>query len=109
MAVHTIRIPDRLYGREMRTILWDDVAGTVEGDHSEIPDMQRVFAAPKPVTYGAGIAWDLHDPAHDPSEFLVLLEDAYWPILDEPLRSTLPPIFAGVELPPGGAADVLNP
>ena len=69
--------------------------------------IQRVFDAPKPVTFGAGVAWDLCDPAHDPAEFLVLLQDFYWPILDEPLRSTLPDVFNGIDLPPGSASDRL--
>ncbi len=43
-----------------------------------------------------------HTPGvHDPAEFLLLLGNAYWPILREPLRSTLPPIFDGVEVPEG--------
>ena len=33
MTVHTTRLPDMLYGDEPRTILWDDEAATVEGDH----------------------------------------------------------------------------
>ena len=42
----------------------------------------------------------LHNPAHDPAEFLWLIGTSYWPILVEPLRSTLPPVFDGVELSP---------
>ena len=100
MAVHTITIPDRMYGREPRTIVWDDEAGTVSGDHSKVADFRRVFAAEKPVTVGAGAGtWDLSDPAHDPVEFLIVLWIAYWPALDEPLRSTLPPVFDGLEVP----------
>ena len=99
MAKHIIRIPDRLRGRELRTIEWDDEAGTVSGDHSEIDDIRRVFAASKPVTVGQGAVWDLRDPAHDPAEFLVLIEQAFWPALDPPLRETLPAVFDGVALP----------
>ena len=95
-------------GRELRTIIWDDEAGTVEGNHSDIAFFRRTFAAPKPVTCGdPGTAWDLNDPAHDPAEFLVLLWVAYARIEDEPLRSTLPAIFDGVDFPPGGRGEVL--
>jgi len=100
MAIHTIRIPDLLRGRELRSILWDDVAGTVEGEHSDVPDLRRFFEAPKPVTVGdPGGTWDLRDPAHDPVEFLTLLGVIFQPVLDEPLRSTLPAVFDGVSVP----------
>ena len=36
MAKHVITIPDLMAGRELRTIVWDDEAGTVEGTHSDI-------------------------------------------------------------------------
>ncbi len=101
MAKHTITIPDRRRGRELRTIVWDDEAGTVSGDHWNVASLRRAFAAAKPVTVGSnGGTWTLHDPAHDPAEFLTVLGNAYWPVLDEPLRSSLPAIFDGVELPP---------
>jgi len=101
MAIHTIMLPDRLYGREPRTVVWDDEAGTVEGTHSKVPGMQRTLAKPKPVDYSSDERLlYLKDPGHDPAEFLWLLGTAFWPILDEPLRSTLPPVFDGVELSP---------
>ena len=31
---------------------------------------------------------------------LRLLWSAYWPVMEEPLRSTLPPVFDGVEMTP---------
>ena len=108
MAVHTLGIPDRMRGRELRSIVWDDEAGTVAGDHSEVDSFRRVFAADKPVTVGdTGLAWDLVDPAHDPAQFLAVLWSVYAPALDEPLRSTLPAIFDGVELPDGGTGERL--
>lgn len=95
-------IPDRLAGRELRSILWDDEAGTVSGDHSRVAWIAGLFAEPKPVRIGGtGHFWDLADPAHDPSEFLALIHYIYWPALDEPLRSTLPPVFDGVAPPAG--------
>ena len=100
MATHNILIPDILRGEELRSIVWDDVAGTVNGDHYRIPDIRRVFEAEKPVTVGdPGGTWDLHDPAHDPAEFLTLLSDLYWPVLTDPLRSALPAVFDGISVP----------
>ena len=109
MAVHTIRIPDRMRGRELRTIVWDDEAGTVAGDHVEVDDIRRVFDAPKPVTIGdAGGTWDLNDPAHDPAEFLTLLFDFHQQLRnDEALRATLPAVFDDVEPLPGDAGEFL--
>lgn len=98
MAVHTITLPDWMRGDELRTIVWDDEAGTVSGTHSDVAELQRVFDAPKPVTIGdEGGTWDLQDPAHDPAEFLTALGNAFWPALREPLRSTLPEVFDGLE------------
>jgi len=109
MAVHTVMLPDRRYGREPRTIVWDDEAGTVEGAHSKVPAMQRTLAAPKPVNYSCeGRVLYLDDPGHDPADFLRLLSAAFWPILREPLRSTLPPVFDGVEPSPAVAYDCLG-
>ena len=107
MAVHTIMLPDMTKGREPRSIVWDDEAGTVEGEHEQVPYLRRVLAAPKPVTVGAGHIWHLHDLGHDPAEFLVLLCGSYWPIEKEPLRSTLPPVFDGVEVPEGEPGEEL--
>ena len=109
MARHTIRLPDLMRGRELRTIIWDDEAGTLEGDHSDIEYLRRTFAAPKPVTrgYAAGV-WHLQDPAHDPAEFLIDLWLVCNGILREPLRSTLPTIFDGIEIrPPDIVQDIL--
>ena len=53
----------------------------------------------QPVTVGHGAVWDLRDPAHDPAEFLVLIEQAHWPALRLPMRETLPPVFGGVDPP----------
>ena len=108
MAVHSLLIPDRLRGRELRSIIWDDEAGTVEGDHSKVAEFRRVFAADKPVRIGnPGGKWDLVDPAHDPAEFLAVLRILYWPALDEPLRSTLPAVFDGVKLPAPMPGEIL--
>ncbi|MBC6416311.1 MAG: hypothetical protein GDA47_00570 [Rhodospirillales bacterium] len=108
MAIHTIMLPDRLYSDEPRSVVWDDEAGTVESTHSALPWMQRDLAAPKPIDYsGEGRVLYLDDPGHDPADFLRLLSAAFWPILQEPLRSTLPPVFDGVEPSPGVGYDCL--
>jgi len=101
MAVHTIHVPDWRYGQEMRTIIWDDVAGTATGTHSKLRHIQAVLAEPTPVDY-SDFARRLYlkDPAHSPADFLWLLWTAYYPIWNEPLRSTLPPVFDGVEPTP---------
>ena len=96
MAVHTVTLPD--YSGPRR-IVWDDEAGTVEGDHSEIPYLRRVFAASKPVTVGVGYVRRLRDPAHDPAEMLALIFGICQPHIHE--RPPLPPIFDGVALPKG--------
>ncbi|MCY4002090.1 MAG: hypothetical protein OXF33_00045 [Rhodospirillales bacterium] len=108
MAVHTILLPDWLRGDEIRSIVWDDEAGTVSGTHREVAELQRVFDAPKPVTIGdEGGTWDLRDPAHDPAEFLTALANGFWPVLREPHRSTLPAVFDGVEIPTADPGEIL--
>lgn len=60
-----------------------------------------MLAAAPPVVMGDVMGTvTLHDPGHDPADFLVLLGRACWPVLEEPLRSTLPPVFNGVEMTP---------
>ena len=108
MGVHTVNLPDRMRGREDRSIVWDDEAGSVEGSHSDVPWLRRTFDAAKPVTVGdPGRTWDLSDPAHDPAEFLVLLWLVDADVLREPLRSMLPPVFDGVAIPPGDPGETL--
>lgn len=102
MAKHRIRVPDWQRGQELRTIVWDDEAGAVDGDHSQVGWIDEVLAAPKPVTVGdTGMVWELNDPGRDPAEFLVLIRDIHWPALEPPLRDTLPPVFHGVEIARG--------
>ena len=99
MTVHTIMLPDMRHGDEPRSVIWDDEAGTVTGEHSDVPWMQGILAEPTPVVMDDVMgAATLRDPGHDPADFLLLLGRAYWPVLQEPLRSSLPPIFDGVEM-----------
>ncbi|MCY3873387.1 MAG: hypothetical protein OXF88_03725 [Rhodobacteraceae bacterium] len=108
MAIHTIMLPASIHDGKLRSITWNDVEGTVEGDHNKVEYIRRMLAAEKPVTVGdPGGTWDLRDPAHDPAEFLTLLYMAHCPVLDEPLRSTLPPVFDGIEIPPPDPGEIL--
>ena len=80
MAVHTIMPPDQMWGREPRSVIWDDEAGTVSGGHSDVPWVQEVLAKPTPVNFSdEGRKLFLLDPAHDPADFWHLLLVAFWP------------------------------
>ncbi len=97
MTIHTIMLPEG-FNRPMRSIVWDDEAGTVTGEHRDVPWMQGILAEPTPVVLLVpGGDATLRDPGHDPADFLFLLRRVYWPVVDEPLRSSLPPVFDGVE------------
>ena len=97
MTVHTIRLPDMLYGDELRTILWDDEAATVEGDHSNIPWMRERIAAAPTELVNETCTIPLKDPGRDPREFWRLLIAVFYPVADEPLRSTMPAVLRDVE------------
>ena len=97
MTVHTIRLPDRLYGRELRTILWDDEAATVEGDHSDIGAMQAMIDDAPTEFVNETCTIPLKDPGRDPREFWHLLISAFYPVAREPLRSTMPAVLRDVE------------
>ena len=100
MAVHTITLPVRHAPDDPpRNVVWDDVAGTVEGDHPQLPYFQRILAEPKPVDVGLpGWIATVRDPAHDPADMLVLIFCATSRL---PADLSLPPIFDGVELAEG--------
>ena len=97
MTVHTIRLPDRLYGREQRTILWDDEAATVEGDHSDIGAMQATVDDAPTELVNETCTFSLKDPGRDPREFWHLIISAFYPAADEPLRSIMPAVLRDVE------------
>ena len=110
MAEHTILLPDAMRGRALRSIVWDDQAGTVEGEHYEVATIRDIIrqSAKGPVTVGdPGGTWDLRDPGHDPAEFLVLLEMSVSGGLTEAILASLPSIFDGVELPPADPGERL--
>ena len=99
MAKHTIMLPDFMVGREPRSIVWDDEAGTVEGDHSQLDSLREALAEPTPYVFGnVAATWTLEVPVHNPADFLQMLSArVYERVEREPLRSTLPPVFDGVE------------
>ncbi len=97
MTVHTIRLPDRRYGRELRTILWDDEAATVEGDHSKVSAMQAMIDDAPTEFVNETCTIPLKDPGRDPREFWHLLISAFYPVAREPLRSTMPAVLRDVE------------
>lgn len=111
MATHTILLPDMMRGRALRSIVWNDQAGTVEGDHYRVATIRDIIrqSAEGPVTVGdPGGTWDLRDPGHDPAEFLVLLGICFrGPPLPSTILASLPPIFDGVELPPADPGEEL--
>ena len=108
MAKHTLMIPDMMVGRELRSIVWDDEAGTVEGEHSQLYRLRMALAKPTPyVIHNIAASWTLAAPAHDPADFLAMLGQLIdWRVLEDPLRSTLPPVFDGVGQ---GTLGVLKP
>ena len=102
MAKHTIMLPEWVAGDDLRSIVWDDEAGTVEGEHSRLDLIREILAEPTPYTVGS-VASEvtLEDAAHSPADFLRVL--GIWidsRVLEDPLRSTLPPVFDGVEPTP---------
>lgn len=84
--IHEIQYPDWGAGGELRPIIWDDDAGTVEGDHSLIPIL---LTGPPILAAKFGIT-ELKDPAHDPEEFLLLLAVNYRGGDDLDPRAVLP-------------------
>ena len=102
--IHSIRMPDGLNGRELREIVWDDVAGTVSGDHGAVPRIQQLLDKPAPLDFsGDGQKLVLKDPAHDPADFLRVLRFHWWRPFELPasLRGVEPTRGVFMPLPPG--------
>ncbi len=106
MATHRILIPDGMRSRKRRLILWDDKAGTVEGDHFTIPYIRQIFERPMPTQVGDNNYWTISDPAHHPGEFKILLRVLFWPSVEPPLVNMLPKVLRDAEMAapdgPGG-------
>ncbi len=98
MTIHRIQYPDLMRGRELRTIIWDDVAGAVDGDHSRISYIRKVIEETKkgPVNVSCiPVGVLVTDPAHYPKDFLTVLGRYGFKIspravLPEPLRGITP-------------------
>ncbi|MBC6441059.1 MAG: hypothetical protein GDA49_11770 [Rhodospirillales bacterium] len=103
MAIHTIMLPDRRFGRAMRTILWDDVAGTFDGDHGDVPWLNEQVDGREPgwLAKDEIQVW-LQDPAHSPGDLIWLL-GFIWAGVHTPseiyqgIAIELPPVFDGGE------------
>lgn len=96
MTVYCIMVPDRTKDNSLRSIIWDDLAGTVTGDHEHVPWIQSILQQSTPVYFNYPRTVRLEDPAHDPRDFWWLLYDAYWPMMSPPLNAGLPPVLRDV-------------
>lgn len=107
---HTITVRDT--GNREAVIVWDDEAGTVEGDHSQVGELNEAFASPPmPIHFPHPPGtFELADPAHDAADFLTALRA----VVFQPSRIELPESLADVtptpypDPPPmpGGADEV---
>ena len=98
MTVHTIQLPDWRGGANggLRTLVWDDEAGTVSGDHSKVEDIRRRFQRPETWTSGdAKGALQLRDPLHIPEDFKMMIGHLFVPDPDLH-RIVWPPTLADV-------------
>ena len=83
---------------DLPDFVWDDEAGTVEGDHWFAAGLREGLDAPTPLDLsGDGLIILLQDPAHDPRDFWWLLPAK---CLREPLYSQMPEILRNVEPTP---------
>ena len=99
--IHTILLPDIFRGRELRTVTWDDEAGTVGGDHHDVPWLREQLDAPRPLVQRA--VWGrrtLVDPAHRAEDFLALMDDVRNAVLPESLRGVEPTPWPSYPRPP---------
>ena len=93
---HTIQYPTNHFDdAELRTIIWDNEAGTVEGDHPLVPVLKLICE-------GDGHALIQHpwgyiivdDVPHNPQHFLSALLP---PDFDVDPRAVLPDILKGIK------------
>ncbi len=95
---HAIKMQDVMRGRELRTIVWDDEAGTVDGDHWDVQWLRETLARPAPVRLSdVAIHVTLRDPAHSAPDFLALIFGIRDNNVPDP---ELPDSLAGVEPTP---------
>lgn len=92
---HTIQYPARLFDGELRTIIWDDEAGTVEGDHPSVRDLKLICEGDGAACIG--YPWGvivIDDVPHNPQHFLSALIE---PDFEVDPRAVLPDILKGIE------------
>ena len=79
-------------------LVWDDEAGTVEGDHWFAAGVRELLAEGAPLDESRdGHILILEDPVHDPRDFWHLLP---YKCQIEPLRSRMPAILRDAEPTP---------
>ena len=97
MTVHMLMMPDPKKGDSLAAMHWDDEAGTIGGEHSDVPVIRQLFDAPTPYFFGSAAAsWDLHDPAHSIEEMNIILRARYQNLVDN-FEDGLPPPFKNLE------------
>ena len=76
--------------------VWDDVAGTVTGHHSQAAERALAIGNPPMMAYCPWGSVTLQDPAHDAVDFLTALRAVVW----WPQHVELPDSLATVEPTP---------
>ena len=102
MTAHTIQLPDRRNGANgaLRTLVWDDEAGTVSGDYSRVDDIREFFRRPERWTAGdAKGVRQFKDPRHIPEDFKGMIVAVFAIAPDLP-HIVWPPILADVTSTP---------
>ena len=69
---HEIRLRAR-FGDELRTIVWDDESGTVQGDHELVPELQADLSLGVVVLAFPWGTLDAEDARHSAADFLAVL------------------------------------
>ncbi len=84
-----------------RRIVWDDAAGTVQGDHKLVPKLQERLAAPVTVIGAFWGSMEVREHARDPAQFLAVLyqyfgglppNDRIWPMRLPPELADVSPV-----------------
>ena len=88
-----------MFGRELRTIAWDDTAGGVSGNYFGIEELQEAIRRKPLDASNEGRTLVLEDPAHDPRDLLRVLAGLWSPILDDD-RHLLPVSLRDIEPTP---------
>ncbi len=110
MSTHTIMLPswDPDAQGDLRALVWDDEAGTVEGDYSHVDSIRAFFEDPKRWTAGTVKGkLRLEDPRHRPEDFAGMIMMLYcsagdWERIVWPSAlADVVPTSPDLRLPPG--------